>query len=203
MIKNIVFDIGNVLVRWSPIDIISTVFKENANSQALAQKFFKSPLFYDLNLGKITEEEAVLLYAQELDLPVYIVKEVFKVAKGSLIPLEGSFELLEEVYQANIPLYCITDNVREFVTHLKSRYSFFEKFRGVVISAEIGVLKPSAKIFQHLLDTYNLTPEETVFIDDVVVNVEGAQAVGMQGIHFTDAFQCRQELIKLGFTQLA
>jgi putative hydrolase of the HAD superfamily len=202
MLKNIVFDIGNVLVRWSPNDIVATVFNNEADLTELAQKFFKSPIFYDLNLGKVTEEEAIQLYSQELDFPPYIVKDVFKVGKESLTPLEGSFELLEDAYQAGIPLYSITDNVREIVKHLKEQYSFFDKFKGVVISAEVGILKPSARIFHHLIDTYDLIPEETVFIDDMQANVEGAQKIGMKGIQFTDAVSCRQELINLGFTQL-
>lgn len=202
MLKNIVFDIGNVLVQWSPINIITTIFNNSSDAEGLAQKFFKSPIFYDLNLGKVTEEEAISLYSHELDLPNHIVKEVFKVAKESLIPLEGSFELLEDAYQSGIPLYCITDNVKEIVTYLKQKYSFFDKFKGVVVSAEIGVLKPSAKIFQTLLDTYSLIPQETIFIDDVLANVEGAQKVGMQAFQFTDALNCRQELVHLGFKQL-
>jgi putative hydrolase of the HAD superfamily len=202
MLKNIVFDIGNVLVRWSPYNIMATVFNNESDLTGLAQKFFKSSIFYDLNLGKVTEEEAISLYSRELDLPHHIVKKIFTVGKESLTPLEGSFELLEDAYQAGIPLYSITDNVREIVTHLKERYSFFDKFKGAVISAEVGILKPSARIFHRLIDTYSLVPEETVFIDDVQANVEGAEKVGMKGIQFTDAANCRQELISLGFTQL-
>ncbi len=203
MIKNIVFDIGNVLVRWSPTTIIATVFEDEPDVDALTKKFFKSPIFYDLNLGKVTEEEAIVLCQQELDLPHDVVKKVFKTAKESLIPLPGSFELLEDVYQAGIPLYSITDNVKEFMHYLRSTYSFLDKFKGVVVSAEVGILKPAAGIFHHLLDNYNLIPEETVFLDDMQVNVEGAEKVGMKGIQFTDAATCRQQLAQLGLTKLA
>ena len=201
--ENIVFDLGNVLVKWSPEDILATVFPDNPHTKDLAQKFFKTPIFYDLNLGKITEQEAACLYSHQLDLPIYIVENVLKTAKESLIPVEGSFELLEDAYNAGIPLYSITDNVHEFMQHLKEQYTFLDKFQGIIVSAEIGVLKPSEKIYRCLLDLYNLNAEETVFIDDLKKNVEGAEKVGMKGIQFTNAITCRQKLIELGFSQLS
>ena len=120
------------------------------------------------------------------------------ILKDSLTPLDGSFELLEEIYNLGIPLYSITDNVKEIVSFLKTKYNFFDKFIGVVISANIGVLKPSEKIYQYLLDRYQLVPQDTVFIDDLHTNVEGARMVGMEGIHFSDAAACRNELKRLG-----
>jgi putative hydrolase of the HAD superfamily len=120
------------------------------------------------------------------------------ILKDSLIPLDGSFELLEEIYNLGIPLYSITDNVKEIVSFLKTKYNFFDKFIGVAISAHIGVLKPCEKIYQYLLDRYQLVPQDTVFIDDLHANVEGARMVGMKGIHFSDAASCRNELKRLG-----
>ena len=201
--KNIVFDMGNVLVKWSPKDIIETVFPGQSNAQDLAQKFFKAPVFYDLNLGKVTEQEAAKIYSQDLGLPIHIVETVLIAAKESLTPVEGSFELLEDAYNAGIPLYSITDNVHEFIQYLKEKYTFFDKFKGVIVSAEVGILKPCEKIYHCLLDQYNLIPQETVFIDDIAKNVEGAEKVGMKAIQFTDAATCRQKLIDLGFTQLS
>ncbi|RZI47140.1 HAD family hydrolase [Candidatus Finniella inopinata] len=201
--KNIVFDIGNVLVKWSPMDIIKSVFPDQSDPKDLVEKFFKAPVFYDLNLGTVTEKDAIKIYSRDLNLPLHIVENVLAEAKNSLTPVEGGFELLEDAYHAGIPLYCITDNVHEFVQHLKERYTFFNKFKGVIISAEVGILKPSEKIYRCLIDQYDLNPRETVFIDDLAQNTEGAKKVGMQSIQFIDAKDCRQKLIELGFTQLS
>ena len=200
--KNIVFDIGNVLVKWSPRDIIQTVFSDNPDPRLLVEQFFKNPLFYDLNLGKITEKEAAIIYSRDLNLPLSVMHTILDQAKKSLTPIEGSFELLEDAYNAGIPLYSITDNIREFISYLKQTYSFFDRFLGVIVSAEVGFLKPSEKIYQCLIQQYNLDPYETVFIDDIEKNVEGAKNVGMHGIQFTDAASCRQKLIALGFKAL-
>lgn len=195
-IKNVVFDVGNVLVRWVPQDVVSALFPQEKSPQDLTAKIFKSPLWYDLNLGKLTEKEALKMYSQQLAIPELKIEELMIAIKESLVPLEGSFELLDELYAKGIPLYSITDNVNEIVAFLKARYNFFNKFLGVVISSELGVLKPSPLIYKHLIDSYHLIPEETVFIDDLLRNVQGAQDVGFHGIHFTNAAQCRQELRK-------
>lgn len=196
-IKNVVFDIGNVLVRWVPHDVVSAFFPQEKSPQDLTLRLFKSPLWYDLNLGKLTEKEALKLYSQQLAIPESKLYELMVAIKESLTPIEGSFELLEELYAKRIPLYSITDNVNEIVAFLRNRYNFFDKFSGIVISSEVGVLKPSPLIYKHLINSHHIVAEESVFIDDVLRNVEGAQDVGFHGIHFTDAAQCREELKKL------
>jgi len=196
-IKNVVFDIGNVLIRWGPHDVVTTFFPQEKSPQDLTLRLFKSPLWYDLNSGKLTEKEALKLYSQQLAIPESKLHELMAAIKESLTPIEGSFELLEELYAKGTPLYSITDNVNEIVAFLRNRYNFFDKFSGIVISSEVGVLKPSPLIYKHLINSHHIVAEESVFIDDVLRNVEGAQDVGFHGIHFTDAAQCREELRKL------
>lgn len=197
-VNNIVFDIGNVLIRWAPLDIIQNYFGEEGISQDLTLKIFKSPVWFDLNLGKLTEKEAIQIYSQQLDLPQAKLEGLMGAVRESLKPVDGSLELLDELYGKKVPLYSITDNVIEIVQFLRSRYDFFHKFSGIVVSAEIGVLKPSPLIYNRLIESHHLIPEETVFIDDLAKNVQGAIDVGLQGIHFTDAAQCRLDLRKLG-----
>lgn len=197
-VNNIVFDIGNVLLRWSPVDIVQNFFPDEQSAQELTLKLFKSPEWFDLNLGKLTEKEVIQIYSQELGLSEAKLEELLDAVKESLRPVEGSLELLDELYGQKYPLYSITDNVHEIMHYLKVRYDFFHKFSGIVVSAEIGVLKPSPLIYKRLLDSHHLVPEETVFIDDIAKNVQGAIDVGLHGIHFIDAAQCRSELRRLG-----
>lgn len=196
-IKNIVFDVGNVLVRWEPLNIIRHVFP-GEDSEVWATKIFKSHIWYKLNLGSITEQEAIELYIEELKISQNKLQELMNFIKESLITIDGSIALLNELYNLNFPLYCITDNIKEIVIFLKNKYDFFDKFSGVVISAERGVLKPDPSIYKYLTDSYSLIPGETVFIDDLIVNVQGAINLGWHGIEFIDPEDCRLELKKLG-----
>jgi putative hydrolase of the HAD superfamily len=178
--------------------VVKGFFPLEKDPQDLAIRIFKAPIWFDLNLGKLTEKEAIQAYSQFLDLPPSKIEELMDVVRESLIPLEGSFELLDELYEQGVPLYSITDNIVEIIDYLKKRYNFLHKFKGVIVSGEIGVLKPSPIIYQTLLEKYELIPQECIFIDDLEKNIIGAREVGIHGIVFSDAQQCRQELRRLG-----
>ncbi len=197
-VQNIIFDIGNVLVQWAPQHVVQRFFPQEQSPDDLTRKLFKSPVWIDLNLGKLTEKEALQLYHQQLTIPLPTLEKLMIAVKESLMPVEGSFELLDELYRLHLPLYSITDNVKEIITYLKGRYDFFPKFLDMVVSAEVGALKPSAVIYKHLIDTHSLIPQQTVFIDDHLPNIQGAKDMGLQTIHFTTAAQCRAELKSLG-----
>ena len=71
---------------------------------------------------------------------------------------------------------------------------FADAFDAMVISAEVGLMKPDEAIYRHALEQFGVAPEEAVFVDDFPENVEGARAVGMQVIHFTDSRQAIRQL---------
>jgi putative hydrolase of the HAD superfamily len=70
-----------------------------------------------------------------------------------------------------------------------------------VISARVKMIKPEPAIFRHMLDQFQLDPQETVFIDDLSANIEAAAQFGIHTIHFTSPAQCRKALVKLGCLQ--
>jgi putative hydrolase of the HAD superfamily len=193
-IKNIVFDVGNVLVKWEPLSIISNFFQDAEEFDVLVKKIFKSEVWIDLNLGKISEAEAVSQYVAVLGIPQNKLTALMLAVKESLLPIPGSIQLVKKLYNAGFPLYVITDNTKEIMVHLKRRYDFWPMFQGIVVSADIGHLKPSPVIYHHLLETYQLKPEETLFFDDIEKNVTGARAVNMLAMQFFTPEQCVEDL---------
>ncbi|MBS0286112.1 MAG: HAD family phosphatase [Proteobacteria bacterium] len=196
-IKNIVFDVGNVLVRYDPVYIIAKSFPEHPNQATLVQEIFKHETWLALNLGYITEAQALLEYHSRLGLEIERLQQMAQITKESLTPIAGAQKLLRTLH-GNYPLYALTDNTHEIMAYLRARYDFWPLFKGVVVSAHIGHLKPSAEIYRHLLKTYQLSPEETLFLDDVIKNIEGAKAVGIQAVQFKDTEQIIEELKRLG-----
>jgi putative hydrolase of the HAD superfamily len=196
LIKNIVFDIGNVLVKWDPASVVARVFPEE-NHHELTQAIFKSQLWFDLNLGRLTVEDAITQYHEKLGFDQKMFHLLMEETKKSLLPIDQSFQLLESLYAANYNLFALTDNVREIVVYLQKTYDFWTKFKGIVVSAEVGFLKPAPEIYHNLLNTFQLIPEETIFIDDLAKNVQGAINLGMHGIQFQNTAQCISELKKL------
>ncbi|HEX2116555.1 MAG TPA: HAD family phosphatase [Alphaproteobacteria bacterium] len=98
-----------------------------------------------------------------------------------------------------VPLYALTNWSRETFHHARRRFAFLKRFRGIVVSGELGMMKPDARIFRHLTETHALRPADCVFIDDSPKNVAGARAAGLQAIHFTGPDALREELRGLGF----
>lgn len=192
-IANVIFDIGNVLVKWAPYEVIKLIYPERD-----PEVFYKQirPIWIDLNLGKLTEKEAIILYKKRFEISnmSYFMHEL----KIHQTPIPGSLELLKKLDAIGINLYSITDNVREIMEYHKVFSNFMVYFQDIVVSADVGMLKPDPKIYQYLLNKHLLNPKESVFIDDLLVNVEGAMAVEMQAFQFIDAKTCEEQLIKLG-----
>jgi putative hydrolase of the HAD superfamily len=191
---NVVFDVGNVLVRWSPREIMRRALVDQPDTDLWAERFFGHELWRQLNRGHFTEAEAKRRYLSTLPLTAAQIDAVFHHVKDSQEAVPGSHELLRRLHAADYPLFALTDNVHEIVAYLRTRYDFWSCLRGAVVSAEVGCLKPEPEIFHALLDTHALDAHATVFIDDVPRNVEGARTLGMHAIQFHDAGQCEQAL---------
>lgn len=199
-VRNVVFDIGNVMVRWAPMEITRLTFGEDRYSDELAASIFQSNIWLDLNKGLLTESEAKRQYQQHLALTELECEKLFYYVKQSQLLIYGSVELLERIKRAGYRVFALTDNVTEIVAHLQSTYSFWPLFEGATVSADVGLLKPQAEIYQALLNQQQIEAHETVFIDDMPYNVAGAQEQGMFAIQFENSAQCEQDLFALGLT---
>lgn len=197
-IKNVVFDIGNVVVRWAPMEIIRLTFGDSDDVERLAKSIFQSDTWLNLNKGLISESDAKLQFQQTLGLSKLQSDSLFYYVKQTQLLLYGSVELIQRLKSAGYSVFALTDNVHEIVSHLKTMYSFWPLFEGAIVSAEVGLLKPQAEIYQTLLSQFDLKASDTVFIDDMPHNVQGAKSVGMAGIQFSNAVQCENALKALG-----
>jgi putative hydrolase of the HAD superfamily len=194
-IKNVVFDVGNVLVKWAPYEVIKGLFPERNPEEFYQQMRL---IWIDLNLGRMTEEEAIVLYQNQLAISKDQISRLMNEFKTHQTPIPGSLVLLKKLEILGMNLFSITDNIKEIMEYHRKNSEFIGYFKDIVVSADIGVLKPDARIYQHLLNKHHLSPSETVFIDDLKKNVEGALAVGMSAIQFTDVQSCEVQLIELG-----
>ncbi|GAL18786.1 HAD superfamily hydrolase [Vibrio maritimus] len=200
-IKNVVFDVGNVIVRWSPIEIVNLTFGTLGDeSKELATRIFQSETWLNINKGLLTEQQAKALYQTTLGLSTTECDRLFYYVKETQILLFGTLDLINALKQAGYRIFALTDNVNEIVAHLKQRYDFWPLFEHATISSELGFLKPSNDIYQSLLTHNGLIAEETVFLDDMPYNVEGAKNNGMHAIQFADAEQATGALRELGLT---
>ena len=103
--------------------------------------------------------------------------------------IDGTVAILRELDARGTPLYCLTNFSTEKLPLCLSRFDFFEAFDGIVVSGEIGMVKPDRAIYDHLVETYGLTPAQCLFIDDNQDNVAGARQAGWQAIRFVSPGQ--------------
>ncbi len=199
-IKNVVFDIGNVVVRWAPLEIVRLTFGNVESPEEKVKSIFQSETWLDLNKGIISESEAKLQYQRLLGFSEFDCERLFYYVKQTQILIYGSVELIRRVKAAGYRVFALTDNVHEIVSYLKETYTFWNLFEGATVSAEVGLLKPQPDIYQSLLTQHSLEATQTVFIDDMPYNVEGAKAVGIAAIQFENAVQCEADLKSLGLT---
>jgi len=199
-IRNVVFDIGNVLVRWDSLGIVEAAFGL-AGDEAVARRhalFGESDIWRALNRGEHTEAGAKAAYVEAGLMTADEAEAMFAALYASLHLLEDTPPLMERLKTAGYRIFALTDNVREIVAHLEGTHDWWAHFEHVTNSAEIGVLKPDPAIYRHMLDTNALVPEETVFFDDMPGNVAGAHAAGMHAFVFTEAAQAERDLQSLG-----
>jgi len=197
-IKNVVFDIGNVVVRWAPLEIVRLTFGYSESIEKQSKSIFQSDIWLNLNKGLLSENDAKVQYRTTLGFTELECERLFYYVKQSQILIYGSVELITGCKSSGYNVLALTDNVHEVVSHLKASYTFWELFEGATVSAEVGLLKPQPEIYESLLSQYGLKASETVFIDDMPYNVKGAEAVGIKGIQFENASQCEQSLKALG-----
>lgn len=197
-IKNVVFDIGNVLVKWSPLDIVKMTFGEDCNAEELVDTYIHNQVFWDLNRGRFSLQTAKHLLVNETEHTLDEIERLFDNLFLSLTPVAGGFELLQRLHKAGYRILTLTDNVHEIVAYLKETYEFWPYFDGGVVSADVDLLKPEPEIYQTLIEKCQIIPQESVFMDDMPNNVLGAKDKGLHAFQFTTAQDAEMQLKKLG-----
>src|SRR5205807_8029099 len=113
-------------------------------------------------------------------------------------PIAGSIEVLAELRDRGTPLYGLTNWSAETYPAALERFAFLRWFRGILVSGEVGLIKPDPRIFALLIERFGVEPQRAVYIDDVEANVAAARPFGIHAIHFTTPARLREELVALG-----
>jgi FMN phosphatase YigB (HAD superfamily) len=182
MIKNIVFDLGNVLISFKPSEFFDKKnYPANVKTTILAD-IFGSREWSLLDSGEITTQEAIDAIALRSTLKKEEIEHVFNLRTELLYPIDENIRVLPDLKKRGFRLFYLSNFPGDIFDDIKNGYYFFKYFDGGLISAEAGVSKPDSRIYRLLLDKYNLVPEESLFIDDMEVNVKAAEGTGLRGI---------------------
>jgi HAD superfamily hydrolase (TIGR01509 family) len=193
-VKNVIFDVGGVLLDWNPGRILEGYYADAAERAAMKQAIFLHADWLELDRGALSESALLERIATRARRPVPELANLFEVVRASLQPKTDTLALLASLAARQVPLYCLSNMPPGTFAYLRGRFEFWELFDGIVISGEINMVKPQPEIFEYLLNRHGLSAADTVFIDDHPPNVEAAQALGLHTVLFQDARQCEAAL---------
>lgn len=185
MIKNIVFDLGNVLLSFVPSEyLIKKNYPDNIRNTIL-RDIFQSTEWKMLDNGDITVPEAIESIAAKSSLKREEIALVFNFRRDIMFPLDDNAKLLPELRKQGYKLYYLSNFPPDVFQEIKNDFYFFRHFDGGIISAEVRLSKPDIRFYEYLIGKYSLNPSESLFIDDVEENVRAAEKAGMKAM-FTD-----------------
>ena len=185
--RNVVFDVGQVLLSFEPEKILPIMLTEDEQKVLKIPPLFETKMWAELDRGVITDEEEAH-YAARLAGDESLWPAVLRVTRGcyehmDVLPAANLIPILKAQGKG---VYILSNYNDKTFTRTRERFAdVFKDVDGMIVSGFEHVLKPDPAIYHLLLDRYCLKAEECVFIDDRDVNIEAARAVGMKGIVYT------------------
>ncbi len=184
MIEALIFDFGQVLVRFDPSSMVARYVQDSADAALLTEVVFDRLYWDALDAGTITDEDALKAVCERLPSRLHETARTIHYHWIHMLPeIDGMDALLSELKDAGVPLYLLSNISRYFADNSHCA-PILRHFDGCVYSAVCGYCKPHRAIFEHICRTYGLVPSTTLFIDDNEKNIEGAKAFGLQGFLF-------------------
>jgi putative hydrolase of the HAD superfamily len=196
-IEHVVFDLGGVLLTWNPDDILSGLFPDAGVRARVKEAVFQHNDWHELDRGTFSEEEATRRFIERTGRPAVEIERLMVRTMEYLQPMPESMEIVDHLMHAGVGVYGLSNMRARSLAYIRSRFEFLQKFRGMVASCEVGLLKPERAIYDYLANQYRIAPQETVFIDDHQPNVDGARQAGLHAIWFRSAADCRRQLREL------
>ena len=197
MIKNVIFDMGNVLLDYNPHYALEKYVDDESDRQFLYKELFLGPEWEKADLGLIRDEDRYPLVALRVPKRLHpalqlLVEHWYE----CMVPLPGAQRFVQDCKEAGYRIFILSNASDKFYEYFPN-FCPLEAFDGYVVSCDVHATKPRPRIYRYLLNRYSLNPSECLFIDDLQRNVDGAKAFGMEAIQFQNDFQPMRELLGL------
>jgi putative hydrolase of the HAD superfamily len=193
---NVVFDFGAVLFTWRPIEIVASAFPDRAATSAeakqLAHAMFSHEDWHGYDRGLLEMDAVVDRLSGRLALDRDAVQALVQNIGECLRPIDETVAVLQSLRARKQAsggvrgLYFLSNMPCPYARELEQKHAFLQHFDGGIFSGDVRLSKPDPAIYQLLQTRYQLHPENTLFIDDLLANVQAAQAMGWHAIHLTE-----------------
>ena len=197
MIKNIIFDVGKVLVEYDPDGMMKKLGFDEETLQTVNQAVFQNELWNESDRGVLSPEE--LLEAFIANNPAYEkeIRQVIDAVGDTISLMPYTVEWVKGLKERGYHLYILSNYAEYTYEKTSHKMEFLPYMDGVVFSYRCKLIKPEKEIYEYICETYGLKPEESVFLDDREDNVQAARNMGMNGIEFENYAQGSETLEQL------
>ncbi|MBM7787999.1 HAD family hydrolase [Tenggerimyces flavus] len=197
-IKAVVFDVGGVLLDWSPYYLYRSLLPDDAAIEAFLAEVTTHEWNYQQDAGRPWPEAIAELIAQHPQHEALIRAYDERWAEMVSGTIEDTVAIFRELKAKGLPVYGLTNFSEAKWLISVAEWPILQEFDGVVVSGVERLVKPAPEIYELLLDRFGLEASSTFYIDDVMHNVEGARAVGMESEQFVGAATLREQLVARG-----
>ena len=199
MIKTIFFDIGGVLIDIHP----ERTYQYLSDSADVEVNMVKESFPWDAHdqyeRGIMNNEDWFITYKESLPQPCCLKRSDFWNAWKLLLGEEKNTVNILEALNKQYSIWLLSNtNPKHIQDEIEKRYLFPSLVNGAVYSFDVGVRKPEKEIYEIAMQRANANPQECLFIDDLLENIQAAKQIGIEGIHFISSGQLKQELVHLG-----
>ncbi|MBN8999955.1 MAG: HAD family phosphatase [Rhizobiales bacterium] len=197
-IRHVVFDIGNVLIRWDPDLLYSRLIPDESERS----RFFEDVGIHEWNLeqdrgrGWSEAEDAVIAQMPHYEEQIRAWRRHWhEMVPG---PIDETVEILDALIARGIDVTALTNFADDTFAEAVERFPYLGRFRGVTVSARVRLVKPDLAIYRHHAESHDLDPAAILFFDDMPANIAAARAAGWNAERFVDPATMRADLARYG-----
>ncbi|MCI8962927.1 MAG: HAD family phosphatase [Eubacterium sp.] len=197
MIQTIIFDVGEVLLEYRWLEMLTDYGLSEADASVIGKTIFADPLWDELDLGIRSRTDIIQDFEQKY--PQYKKEISWFLNHGEYmhVPRKDVWKKVHQLKKKGYRIYLLSNYSEDLFRKHTADADFMNDIDGMVVSWQIHKTKPSPEIYLHLLETYGLTPSECIFFDDRPANTEAARKLGIQAVTITSKDVLMAELQKL------
>ena len=194
MIKNIIFDVGKVLMSYEPEKYMEGLGFSKQEIEAVNEAMFQHPFWNESDRGSLSSEE--LLEGFISHAPAYEdqIRRAYETVGKTIALMPHTIAWVREMKERGYRLYILSNYAERTFEQPRDQMEFLKFMDRTVFSFQCRMIKPEPEIYQYLCSRYDLIPEESIFLDDCLENVEAARGCGIHGIVFENFEQASLQL---------
>lgn len=194
MIKNIIFDVGKVLMAYEPDEYMEKLGFTPREREAVNQAMFQHPFWNESDRGALSSEKLLEGFISHNPDYEKQIRQAYETAGKTITLMPHTLEWVKALKDRGYRLYILSNYAEHTFEQTSDEMKFLSYMDGAVFSFQCKLIKPEQEIYRYLCEKYELVPEESIFLDDRQENVEAARAYGMQAIQVHSYEQASSQL---------